>query len=120
MKTRKEADMSTKQWNVVGICVIIIAMLIVMVVTAGCSGGKAVVTEYDNLGNRTKQMVVDPYVLARDVINNGGELWLEVSEDGSILYWLVLGDHASKVSPENARMIKEAIKAVNPVGGILE
>lgn len=113
--------MSKKKWNrilfAVWLAMVSMAIAILLAI-GGCSGGQARITEYDAEGNRIRTVVIDPYVLARDVINNGGELWVEVDPKGYIVYWLVLGDHASTVSPENAKMLKETVKAFNPIGGL--
>ena len=112
MKNRKRR--SNKLYDFAAMA-IIFALILFLIVISGCAGGQARVREYDEAGNLTRTIVIDPYVLGRDYTNKGGELWFEV--DGTIVYWLVLGDyHESKVSPENAKMIKEAIKVVSPLG----
>lgn len=113
--------MSAKRWNRILFAVWLVVMVIALAfVASGCSGGKATITDYDMAGNMLRRVVIDPYVLGRDVVNKGGEMWVEVAPDGSILYWLVMGEHESRVSPENAKMIKEAIDAFNPLGGIVK
>lgn len=120
-ENRKGIEMSKEQVKRVGWWVLAIALLCwLLSLMGGCSGGKAVINQYDEAGNLVKRISIDPYVLARDFVNQGGELYVEVANDGTIIYWLVMGNHKSKVSPENARMIKEAINAVNPAKGILK
>ncbi len=91
--------MSKKHWKNVGWMALVIAVLLLILAVAGCSGQRTTLAD---------GTVIDTWCIAREFSSQGAELYI-VSEPNSMTYWLLLGRHKSKTSAGK-------IKATHPTG----
>lgn len=76
---------------------------LILILLCGCAGSRTTIKD--------GEIVFDHWCMFRDFEIDAGEIYV-VAEPDSVTYWLIVGDYKSRVSPENAKTLKELPKGV--------